>query len=159
MPLITIDKQDLLDLLGKEIPDDELAYNISMMGTDLRSITDTIDVEIFPDRPDMLSTEGFAMALEGYVSIKTGLPDLRERTLETLRLGFYLRVLTPGIVATGDDWMLEDRPQPRLSLRIVNACAHHELDRELAQLLVEAAELSVSWRQIFAAKLERSGAD
>lgn len=77
MPLITIDKQDLLDLLKTAIPDDELAYNISMMGTDLRDITDTIDVEIFPDRPDMLSTEGFAMALEGYLGIKTGLPDLK----------------------------------------------------------------------------------
>lgn len=80
MPLITIDKQDLLDLLGKEVPDNELAYNISMMGTDLRDITDTIDVEIFPDRPDMLSTEGFAMALEGYLSMKTGLPDLTVNT-------------------------------------------------------------------------------
>jgi phenylalanyl-tRNA synthetase beta chain len=76
MPLITIDKEDLLDLLGKSIPDDVLAHNISMMGTDLRQVKDIIEVEIFPDRPDMLSTEGFALALEGYLKIKTGLPDL-----------------------------------------------------------------------------------
>lgn len=74
MPLITIDKQDLLELLGESIPDDVLAHNISMMGTDLREVADEIDVEIFPDRPDLLSTEGFAMALEGYLSIRTGLP-------------------------------------------------------------------------------------
>ncbi len=74
MPLISIDKRDLLELLGQTVPDDELAYNISMMGTDLREITDTIDVEIFPDRPDMLSTEGFALALEGYLGMTTGLP-------------------------------------------------------------------------------------
>jgi phenylalanyl-tRNA synthetase beta chain len=46
-----------------------------MMGTDLRAVTDVIDVEIFPDRPDLLSTEGFVMALEGYLGITTGLPD------------------------------------------------------------------------------------
>jgi phenylalanyl-tRNA synthetase beta chain len=74
MPLITIDKQDLLELLGQEIPDDVLSHNISMMGTDLRQVADTIDVEIFPDRPDLLSTEGFALALEGYLGIKTGMP-------------------------------------------------------------------------------------
>ena len=82
MPLVTIDKQDLLNLLGQKIPDDVLAYNISMMGTDLRHITDTIDVEIFPDRPDLLSTEGFALALEGYMDIKTGMPDFQVHTGE-----------------------------------------------------------------------------
>ncbi|MBU7030894.1 MAG: phenylalanine--tRNA ligase subunit beta [Theionarchaea archaeon] len=75
MPLISIDKRDLLELIGQNVPDDELAYTISMMGTDLREITDIIDVEIFPDRPDLLSTEGFAMALEGYLKIKRGLPN------------------------------------------------------------------------------------
>ncbi|MBU7011135.1 MAG: phenylalanine--tRNA ligase subunit beta [Theionarchaea archaeon] len=74
MPLITIDKQDLLHLLGESVSDEDLAYNISMMGTDLREVTEVIDVEIFPDRPDLLSTEGFAMALEGYLGIKTEMP-------------------------------------------------------------------------------------
>ena len=75
MPLVTIDKQDLLTLLGEPVPDEVLAHNISMMGTDLRQVGEDIEVEIFPDRPDMLSTEGFAMALEGYLGIKTGMPD------------------------------------------------------------------------------------
>lgn len=79
MPLITIDKQDLLELLGESVPDDVLAHNISMMGTDLREVADTIEVEIFPDRPDMLSTEGFAMALEGYLTMRTGLPHFEVR--------------------------------------------------------------------------------
>jgi phenylalanyl-tRNA synthetase beta chain len=80
MPLISIDKRDLLELVGQHIPEDELASTISMMGTDLRDITDTIDVEIFPDRPDLLSTEGFAMALEGYLGITTGLPRFDSAT-------------------------------------------------------------------------------
>lgn len=75
MPLISIDKQDLLELLGEVIPDDVMAHNISMMGTDLREVKDTVEVEVFPDRPDLLSTEGFAMALEGYLDMRTGLPD------------------------------------------------------------------------------------
>lgn len=74
MPLITLDKRDILELLDTFVPDDVLSYNISMMGTDLKEVKDTIEVEIFPDRPDMLSAEGFAMALEGYLGIKTGMP-------------------------------------------------------------------------------------
>ncbi len=77
MPLVSIDKRDLLELLGQPVPDDILAYNISMMGTDLRQVADTVEVEIFPDRPDMLSTEGFAMALEGYLKIRTGMPHFK----------------------------------------------------------------------------------
>ncbi len=75
MPLITLNKKDILDLLGQSVPDDVLAHNISMMGTDLRRVGEDIEVEVFPDRPDMLSAEGFAMALEGYLKIRTGLPQ------------------------------------------------------------------------------------
>ena len=48
MPTITVDKKDLLKLLGKSIPDEKLKDRISMLGTDLEKVTkDEIDVEIF----------------------------------------------------------------------------------------------------------------
>jgi len=35
MPTITLDKKDVMKLVGKEIPDDRLKDRISMLGTDL----------------------------------------------------------------------------------------------------------------------------
>ncbi len=78
MPTITVDKKDLLKLLGKSIPDEKLKDRISMLGTDLEKVTkDEIDVEIFPNRPDMLSTEGFARALSSFIGIKKGLREYK----------------------------------------------------------------------------------
>ncbi|MCD6127590.1 MAG: phenylalanine--tRNA ligase subunit beta, partial [Methanomicrobia archaeon] len=76
MPTITIDKNDLMGLIGKKVDDDTLMEKIPMMGTELESFGEEIVVEVFPDRPDMLSVEGFALALQGFLGIKTGLYDL-----------------------------------------------------------------------------------
>jgi phenylalanyl-tRNA synthetase beta chain len=71
MPTITIDKKDLFKLMGKTIPDETLKDRISMLGTDLEKVTkDEVEVEIFPNRPDMLSTEGFARALGSFIGVK-----------------------------------------------------------------------------------------
>ena len=78
MPTITIDKKDLLDLVGKKLTDDKLKNKISMLGTDLEEVTDKeVNVEIFPNRPDMLSTEGFARALSSFVDVKKGLRNYK----------------------------------------------------------------------------------
>jgi phenylalanyl-tRNA synthetase beta chain len=74
MPTITLDKKDLLELMGKKISDDKLKDRISMIGTDLEHINgNEIVVEVFPDRPDMLSAEGFARALSSFVGVRKGL--------------------------------------------------------------------------------------
>ena len=74
MPTITINKKDLFKLLGRTIPDEILKDRISMLGTDLEKVTNNeIEVEIFPNRPDMLSIEGFARALSSFVGIRKGL--------------------------------------------------------------------------------------
>jgi MOSC domain-containing protein YiiM len=84
---------------------------------------------------------------------KLALPDFRERTLDTLRTGFYLRVLTPGVVQAGDGWISEERPWPSLTLSAVNRCGHHELDVGLAERLIDTPELSDGWRRILRRKL------
>ena len=66
MPTVKIDKKDLLDLIGKKIPDDELGFKLSMLGTDVSNISKDIEVEIFPNRPDLLSQEGLARALKNF---------------------------------------------------------------------------------------------
>ena len=61
-------------MLGKKVSDAELKDRISMIGTDLESMDDKeIVVEVFPDRPDMLTAAGFAKALSSFMGIKTGL--------------------------------------------------------------------------------------
>lgn len=74
MPTITVNRKYLESLLGKKISEEKLKERISMLGTDLKEVTkEEITVEIFPNRPDMLSTEGFARALSSFIGAKTGL--------------------------------------------------------------------------------------
>ncbi|PIN81773.1 phenylalanine--tRNA ligase subunit beta [Candidatus Woesearchaeota archaeon CG10_big_fil_rev_8_21_14_0_10_32_9] len=74
MPTITLNKNRILDLLGKKIPDEVLKDRISYLGTDLEEITkENIVVEIFPNRPDLLSEEGFARALKTFMGFDSGL--------------------------------------------------------------------------------------
>ncbi len=74
MVKITLNKKDVIKLIGRNVPDNILKEKIPMMGTDLDDITKKeINVEIFPNRPDMLSEEGFARALSSFLGIKTGL--------------------------------------------------------------------------------------
>ena len=74
MPSITLNKAVFEQLVGKKLPLDELKDRISMLGTDLENIEgDEIHVEIFPNRPDMLSEQGFARAFSSFIGVKTGL--------------------------------------------------------------------------------------
>lgn len=74
MPTITISKKELLKSLGKKLGDEELQERIGMLGTDLEKIDgDEIHVEIFPNRPDLLSQQGFARALASFLDIRPGL--------------------------------------------------------------------------------------
>jgi len=74
MPTIKLNKQVLLKKLGKKLSDDELKDRISYLGTDLESIEgDQINVEIFPDRPDMLSEQGFGRAFNSFMGKDVGL--------------------------------------------------------------------------------------
>jgi len=74
MPNIIISKAVLEEKLGKSFSDEELKDRIAMLGTDLDGIEgDNIEVEIFPNRPDLLSEQGFSRALSSFMDIKTGL--------------------------------------------------------------------------------------
>lgn len=76
MPTVEFNFQDLSQLIGREFKPHELKDTISMLGTDLEDINSkSIIMEVFPDRPDLLSVEGFSRALEGVLRINTGLKD------------------------------------------------------------------------------------
>jgi len=74
MPTVTLNKKVFEKLVGKKLPLDKLKDRISMLGTDLEKVEgNEIVVEIFPNRPDMLSEQGFARAFSSFIGIKTGL--------------------------------------------------------------------------------------
>lgn len=74
MPSVSLDKKTVLKMIGKKLGDSKLAERLPMHGLFLEGITeDRINVEIFPNRPDMLSEEGFARAISGFLGVKTGL--------------------------------------------------------------------------------------
>lgn len=74
MPSITLNKKVFEQLVGKELPLEELKDRISMLGTDLEDVRgNEILVEVFPNRPDMLSEQGFARAFSSFIGVKTGL--------------------------------------------------------------------------------------
>ncbi len=72
MPVIKIDLRDLRDLLG-DVPEEEtapekLAETISSMGASIEKMGgDEMEVEFFPNRPDLYSVEGVARALRFYL--------------------------------------------------------------------------------------------
>ena len=74
MPTINVNRKVFEKLVGKTLPENELKERISMLGTDLESVDENeIQVEIFPNRPDMLSEQGFARAFSSFIGVKTGL--------------------------------------------------------------------------------------
>jgi len=74
MPTVTLNKRVFEELVGKTLPLEELKERISMLGTDLEGIEgEEITVEIFPNRPDLLSEQGFARAFSSFIGVKKGL--------------------------------------------------------------------------------------
>ena len=78
LPTVTLNKTVFEKLVGKELPLEELKDRISMLGTDLESIeNDEIHVEIFPNRPDLLSEQGFARAFSSFIGVQPGLRNYK----------------------------------------------------------------------------------
>lgn len=90
---------------------------------------------------------------------KLGLPGFLKATVATLRTGFYLRVLQPGVVQAGDQWQLEERMHPDLTVEVVNRCAHHTPDRALVARMLAAEELGEAWKHILTRRLKQHDAD
>ncbi|NPV61476.1 MAG: phenylalanine--tRNA ligase subunit beta [Methanotrichaceae archaeon] len=75
MPVVRLYYQDMEEMVGASR--DTIMSRLAMMGADIgkRAEEDHVDVEFFPDRPDLYSPEGVARALRGFLDIKPGLPQ------------------------------------------------------------------------------------
>ncbi|MEM5804653.1 MAG: phenylalanine--tRNA ligase subunit beta [Candidatus Aenigmatarchaeota archaeon] len=73
MALINVNTKDLLKLIGKSMPLDRLEHNLAMFGVVPERVTDKeCELEVFPNRPDMLSVEGLARSFAGFIGAKRG---------------------------------------------------------------------------------------
>ena len=74
MPVVTFDYNDFINILRHKIPKDELIERLPMIGADLDKVEeDEINIEFFPDRPDLASVEGIARASRAFFKFETGL--------------------------------------------------------------------------------------
>ena len=79
---------------------------------------------------------------------RTGLNDLPARVVETVRGGWYLRVLEPGTIESGASVVLLDRPQPDWPVaRAFEIALRHREDRAANLALSRLPELSTGWRE------------
>ncbi len=66
MTILTLDRKKLESKIGKI--DEKMQNKISMFGTPIEEVTETeVSVEVFPNRPDLLSFEGLARALVAFL--------------------------------------------------------------------------------------------
>lgn len=82
-----------------------------------------------------------------------GVPDMARRVQQTMRTGWYCRVLEPGTAGAGDAIELVARPWPQWTLaRLIELLYHRRADDEsLAHAL--ALPLVPSWRRIVERRL------
>jgi len=75
MPVVRIHYEDMERLIGAS--KETIMARLAMMGADIgkRAEEDYVDVEFFPDRPDLYSAEGVARAMRGFLGLETGLAD------------------------------------------------------------------------------------
>ena len=81
MPVIDVNLEDFRQLLGRRVTLDELKDRLPMMGTsweghrdDRKETTEEVfSLEVFPNRPDLLSIEGLVRAYTSWTGEKPGL--------------------------------------------------------------------------------------
>lgn len=86
---------------------------------------------------------------------KVGLPGFLKQTIETLRTGWYLRVLEPGLVQAGDGWRLVTRSHPQLTIHRLNQGIHQAFEPQEARMLLDVPELGGGWKRILSYKLSK----
>ena len=69
MAIVEFYKKDIEKLIGKKLTSDDIENKIPMLGCPLEKIEgQKLFYEIFPDRPDMLSAEGFSRTIKNFLS-------------------------------------------------------------------------------------------
>jgi len=77
MPNITFDFDDFRVLAGGDVTQDELEERLPLLGCDMGGISPDgeVEVEFFPDRPDLFCVEGAARAFRAFTGRRPGLAE------------------------------------------------------------------------------------
>ena len=75
MPVISFSYPDFARLLGRDIGLERLVETAPMMGCEVARVEgETVELEFFPNRPDLYSVEGVARAMRAFLGISPGMP-------------------------------------------------------------------------------------
>lgn len=81
MAHIEINKKEFDELVGEKISEEKLNEEASLLGAHWNHVEgDKWDVEVYPNRPDLLSVEGLARAYRGFFEVDEGLEKYRVKT-------------------------------------------------------------------------------
>ena len=90
---------------------------------------------------------------------RIGRTDWVKLTVRENRTGFYLRVLEPGMVASGDAWDVQERLNPDGSIPAINRCAYLDFDPAFARQITQMEGLDPGWKDLFGEKLSPESED
>ena len=74
--IVTVDKKELMKLIGEKLSVKKLEDTLFLMKAEVERVDgNEIQIEVNPDRQDMLSAEGIARAVRAFLEIETGLKE------------------------------------------------------------------------------------
>ncbi|MDD1721190.1 MAG: phenylalanine--tRNA ligase subunit beta [Euryarchaeota archaeon] len=97
MPVVTLHRADLEQMVGRDT--NTIVEVLPLLGADVECVNEEIEVEFFPNRPDLFSVEGAARAVRGILEVETGLPHyLTTPSGITLTVDPSVNVVRPYVV-------------------------------------------------------------
>lgn len=96
----------------------------------------------------------------GYPGRNAGLPKLLKWMIETLRTGYYLRVLEPGEIGPEDAWVLESRGNAAWSIEALSRAMYQQVgDAKLVAAIEAVPEIAEAWKMRLRVLHERRATD
>jgi MOSC domain-containing protein YiiM len=90
------------------------------------------------------------------LNLRFGVSDMAAQVQESLRAGWYLRVLEPGELRAGDEIEVLERPHSEWTIaRVLTIIRDREVDPAVLKPLL-GLPLPPSWRRLFERRLESS---
>lgn len=100
VPTLSVNLEDFCSLLGEKRKEGELCERLALMGVEAEVSGGELRMEILHNRPDLLSPEGVARTLRGFLGKEKGLPSYPlSRSGITVRVDRSVRGVRPFIAA------------------------------------------------------------
>ncbi|MGZ4939186.1 MAG: phenylalanine--tRNA ligase subunit beta [Halobacteriota archaeon] len=97
MPVVTLSRSDLEQMVGRDA--NTIVAVLPMLGADVECVNEEVEVEFFPNRPDLFSVEGAARAVRGILEIETGSPHYSAAPSGiTLTVDHSVNIVRPYVV-------------------------------------------------------------